>query len=162
MVQPQAFPGQARNPFAEDPAAVYQGAAYAPSGYMPFPILTREMVLAKVRGPALILQITGGVFLLTGLALPLLLVSQEVQNDAFGLTMVLILAPVVLAIGAFTLFCGLRMKALRSYGLVLTSVVLLMIAGFLVCPLLALPGVWPFIVLVDPGVRASFGGNRPD
>jgi hypothetical protein len=160
VVQSRMFAGQTANPFAEDPATGYYAAGYGPPGfgpgYRPFPVLTREMVLAKVRGPAL-LQITGGLIILTGLLLPLTLLSENVQDDEAAFYILSAIAVVCLAAGGLVLWCGLRMQMLRSYSLVLGTIILMMVTGFLVCPLLALPGVWPFIVLLDPGVRANFG-----
>ena len=165
LVQPRYFPGQAgANPFAEDPTAGPPpgfSSPYGPAGFVPYPVPTRDMVLRRVLPPAIMLMVTGGFVIMAGMATAAALLSENVQQDRAGFIIVMVLALIMLAIGALVVFCGLQMRVLRSYGLVLGVVIALMVVGFLLCPLLAVPGIWPFIVLLDPGVRANFG-TPPD
>lgn len=157
----QAAPAQAVNPFAEYPAQPAFGPAAYPPGFYPPPLMSREAALAKVRGPAIMLQLAGGLCGVAGAALPLLLLVDEFREDEVAYYVFLIIGVLAVAAGGFTVFCGLRMKALQSYMLVMAGVILLMLMGLLICPLAALPGIWPLIVLLDNGVKSNFDVQSP-
>jgi hypothetical protein len=159
LVQPRQFSGQA-NPFAEDPAAGYApgfSSPYGPGNFVPYPVPTRDMVLRRVLPPAIVLMVCGGFIIIGGLVTSAALFSDNVQQDQAGFIILSVLATVLVAIGGLVVFSGVQMRALRSYALVLGVVIVMMLVGFLICPVFALPGVWPMIVLLDPGVRANFG-----
>jgi hypothetical protein len=59
--------------------------------------------------------------------------------------------------GGLTVFCGVRMGRLRSYGLVMAAIIINFIVALMVCPVLMVFGIWPMIVLLDARVRAHFG-----
>jgi hypothetical protein len=151
------------NPFADAPGGYpyppgYGQAPFTP-GYLPL-AMTREAALARVQGPGVVLQIFGGLLVLSSLGSLLVLLIPEAREDEATPLILAATVPLGLAAGAFMVFCGGRLKSLRSYVLVMTSVVLLMLVGLLVCPVLALPGIWPLIVLLDQQVKAHFG-TRP-
>ncbi|MBC7855850.1 MAG: hypothetical protein IAF94_20675 [Pirellulaceae bacterium] len=64
------------------------------------------------------------------------------------------------AVGAFTFWAAMRMKALRSYSLAMSAVVVTFLVGFLACLPAMILGIWPLIVLLDGEVKACF--DRPD
>jgi hypothetical protein len=153
----QGQPSPAPNPFAEYPAqSPFGPPGYHPGYYGP-PMLSREAALAKARGPAIVLQLTGALFSIVGLAFPLILLAPDVRNDEVALIVLPVVGVLSIAVGGFTVFCGMRMKALQSYALVLAAVIVLLVAGLLVCPFAALPAIWPLIVLLDNGVKSNFG-----
>jgi hypothetical protein len=156
----QRQPAKAANPFADYPAqAPYGPAAFQP-GFYGMPVMTREAALAKVRGPAIMLQIAGGLCIVSGAGLPLLLLTPDLQNDEVALVMLPCAAALAAAVGIFIVFCGWRMKNLRSYMLVMASVIMLMLMGLLICPLAAVPGIWPLVVLLDYGVKMNFNAAK--
>ena len=65
----------------------------------------------------------------------------------------------LLTAGPVIFYGAWRMKALRSYGLAITATILSSVVGFAVCVALLVVGIWPFVVLRDPEVRAAF--DRP-
>ena len=142
------------NPFADSP----QGGYYGPGQFYPSfaPAMTREQALAKVSGPAVLLIVYGLLWLVAGFAVPLLLLTPEAKDDEAILLMVLIFAPICIGVGAFTMFSGWRMKRLRSYGLIMTCVVITIGLGILTCPMLAIVAVWPLAVLLDLNVKPHF------
>lgn len=157
--QPQtlapASPFAPANPFADSP----QGGYFAPGQYHPgfAPAMTREQALARVSGPAISLIVYGLLWLLVGLAIPLVLLAPDARNDEALLFMVLIVAPICIAVGAFTMISGWRMKMLRSYGLIMACVVVTLGVGILTCPVLSIVAVWPLAVLLDVNVKPHFG-----
>lgn len=63
----------------------------------------------------------------------------------------------VLALSVVTILAGVRMMQLRSYGLVMTGVILSMIPCCSGCCCLGIPfGIWALVVLNRPSVKASF------
>jgi hypothetical protein len=157
----QPRPMQPANPFAESPAGFSYPGSYAPGPFAPGfyspPMMSREVALAKVRGPALTIQALGWFLVLV--AIPSAALYFVVDHDEHPITVAITfgVAPIALLCGAFTVYCGSQLKALRSYSLVMASVVIMLVVGLLVCPLLALPGIWPMIVMLDSGVKAHFG-----
>jgi len=158
------LPQPSGNPFADLPGGfTYPGYAAGPfaPGYLPVP-MTREAALAKVQGPAVLMQVMGGLIAVASLAMLLVLLDPGARNDEVLPIMLTIFAPLGAAVGGFTVYCGGQLKALRSYGLVMTGVVLLLGVAFLICIFAALPAIWPLIVLLDPGVRLHFRTPPPD
>ena len=155
-----SMPPPPANPFADAPSGFSYPGGYAPSpfagAYMPQP-MSRDAALAKVRGPGLVMQMFGGLIVLAALASLLILLIPEARDDEATPLILAVTAPLGLAMGALSIYSGGQLKVLRSYALVMTSVVLLLAAGLLVCPLVALPGIWPLIVMLDAGVKAHFG-----
>jgi hypothetical protein len=155
VTQPQPLKAQA-NPFAEGPqAGVYGPASYHPA-YLPQP-MGREQALAKVRGPGITLIVYGLLWGALGLLLPLALFAEDFRQDEVAQVMIPVLAGLAMVIGAFTVFCGTRLMALRSYTLIMVGVVLTVVAGILICPLLAIAAIWPLVVLLDNQVKQHFG-----
>jgi hypothetical protein len=156
----QSGPVQPANPFAEVPVGFSYPGKYATGqlapGYFPTP-MSREAALEKVRGPALMIQVLG--WLLVVAAIPSAALYFVVDHDQHPVSAVITfgVAPVALLGGAFLIYCGSQLRALRSYWLVMVSLVVMMVGGLLVCPLLALPGIWPMIVMLDARVKAHFG-----
>jgi hypothetical protein len=158
VMQPPGFapasPFAPANPFAESA----QGGYFAPSQYAGYaPRMTREQALAKAAGPAILLMIYGVLWVLGGLAFCLLLLAPEAQEDQALLYIVLIFAPLCVAVGAFTMFSGWQMMRLRSYGLIMAAVIVTIGLGLLTCPMLAIIVVWPMAVLLDVNVKQHFG-----
>ncbi len=148
------------NPFADTPGGFSYPGPYAPGpfagGYVPMP-MSREAALAKVQGPGLILQVAGGLIVLSALASLLIWLIPEAREDEATPLILGVAVPLGLVLGGLTFFCGSQLKALRSYALVMTVVVVLLAAGLMLCPLVALPGIWPLIVMLDSGVKGHFG-----
>jgi hypothetical protein len=128
----------------------------------------RHVAKRRVRGPSMLLLLSGGFFTLWGL---LLLVGTVVSlcQDTFwpqpafrsnaeavlsivwwtGVVAGVILGP-VMVVAAY------RMEQLRSYGLAMTGTILLCVSGLVVCAPLALLGIWPLLVLLNSDVRWAF------
>jgi hypothetical protein len=126
-----------------------------PAGYFPRPP-TREEAFVRVRGPAIMLITYGFMWGLLGLALPLLLLNKEVRDEEFSQPAIAIGASFSIAMGAFTIFAGLRLLALRSFTLVMMCIVLNIVLGVMGCWLMALPVIWPLIVALDGKVKPYF------
>jgi hypothetical protein len=127
------------------PAAGY---AYRP--------LTREETLFKVRGPAIMLIGYGFMWGIAGLLLPLVLLNDELRQEEFVQPVVAIGAAFSIAFGAFTIFAGLRLLALRSFTLIIVCISLNIALGFLACWMMAIPAIWPLIVALDAKVKPNF------
>ena len=151
-------PQPATNPFGDPPQGYFGSGGYEP-GYFPSPLMTREAALAKVKGPAVMLYVLGGLTILTGLATPLLLLMPDIREEDFAFFVTLIVTPLCVVLGALVVYCGICLARLKSYVLVLSSVILVLLLGFLICPVFALPAIWPMIVLLDAGVKAHFGSG---
>jgi len=118
----------------------------------------RSVALDKVSGPAILLIVYGVLCLV---AVPVLLVSGAVaaaqkRPDIAAVVLCLLGSLLGLAAGGLTLAGGIRMKALRNYGLAMASVIVVFVVGLMTCVPVALVGIWPLIVLLDPEVKASF------
>jgi hypothetical protein len=59
---------------------------------------------------------------------------------------------------SFVLLAGLRMRALRSYGIVMIGAILTLIFNGAFCAGLPV-GIWALLVLCRPGVREAFAGE---
>ena len=74
-------------------------------------------------------------------------------NQKFGW----VFSALTLATSVVTLFGGIRLMALRSYGLVLAGVILGMVPCFSGCCCVGLPiGIWALVVLMKPEVKSQF------
>ena len=155
VTQPQPLAGAA-NPFAEGSSGGYYAPTSFHPAFVPQPML-REQALAKVRGPAITLILCGLLWGLGGMLLPLALLTEEVQSDEVAQVMIPVLACLAILVGAFTIFCGTRLMALRSYTLIMVSVAVTAVAGIMICPLLAVPSIWPLVVMLDNNVKQHFG-----
>jgi hypothetical protein len=147
----QAHTAPSANPFSEHPAP-----PFAPAGHYGPALISREAALAKVRGPAVILLLVGALSILASAVLPLILLVPEIQEDEVAHFLIPVFVVVGLVAGGLALFGGLRMRALKSYALVMAAVIVLLLAGLLICPVAALPAIWPLIVLLDYGVKSNF------
>jgi hypothetical protein len=88
-------------------------------------------------------------------------VSEPDDPDLLvGAVMIVVAGLLGLVGGAIVLLGGLRLYALRSYPLVLTAAILVVVIGFLACQPLALAGIWPLVVLMDSEVKSAF--DAPD
>lgn len=131
----------------------------------------RDQALSRVQGPAILLIVVGVLVLLLGLGClgfagyglteaaaasnnPYR--SSKQQDDMVAVVFLTIGAFVNFALGAFLIFAGIRMRALRSYGVCMAAVILTFVVGGLACLPLLLAGIWPLVVLVDSNVKAAF------
>lgn len=74
-------------------------------------------------------------------------------NQQFGW----VFSALTLVTSFLTLFGGIRLISLRSYGLVLTGVILGMVPCFSGCCCVGLPiGIWALVVLLKPEVKSQF------
>jgi hypothetical protein len=120
------------------------------------------VALDKASGPAILLIVYGVLCLV---AVPVLLVSGAVaaaqkRPDAAAVALCLLGSLLCLAAGGLTVAGGIRMRVLRNYGLAMASVIVVFVVGLLICAPVALVGIWPLVVLLDPEVKASF--DQPD
>lgn len=110
------------------------------------------------------MQIYGGLLVVGGIVLAgfLPLIVHDMPRDEQPVMLVIlgICAFFCLAVGAFTFWAAMRMKALRSYGVAMAAVVVMFLIGFLACLPAMLIGIWPLVVLLDGEVKACF--DRPD
>lgn len=110
------------------------------------------------------MQVYGVLLVVGGIALvgflPLILHDMPRNDQPVMLVILGICAFFCLAVGAFTFWAAMRMKALRSYSLVMSAVVVTFLVGFLACLPAMILGIWPLIVLLDGEVKACF--DRPD
>lgn len=152
------------------------GASSSPSGsgLRPSPGISESVVDEKLRVPAIGILITGGLGALAslyGVAASLggwakkaeipggvppeaerFLKSYLAAAENFSLPMNLL----TLILGLVTLLGGIRMLQRRSYGLVMTGVILGMLPCTCCC-CLGLPfGIWALVVLSNPEVKAAF------
>jgi hypothetical protein len=116
----------------------------------------RDEALALVKIPGLILQIMGVLDVLAGLSLPVLAMKVDTQERGVVLLICLVGTLILLPAGILTYLGGSRMKALRSYGLALTGVIINFVVSLLFCTPLVLVGIWPLVVLLDSNVRENF------
>jgi GYF domain 2 len=130
---------------------------------------------AQVRPPAIGIIVTGavgGLLSLAGLVMQLLGVNQDQKLppglpvewekglqaymefvDKFGVVTNIL----VLVLSLVTVFAGVRMLQLRSYGWVLTGIFLAMIPCLSGCCCLGIPlGIWALVVINRPAIKASF------
>jgi hypothetical protein len=121
---------------------------------------SRSSALSKVTGPGTLLQVYGGLLCLGAVLLCLtggVVAFAEDVKDRGPLALVCGIGAVAcLVVGPIILAGGTRMKALRSYGLALTSVILVFLIGLLTCVPAVVIGVWPLVVLLDGNVKAAF------
>lgn len=120
--------------------------------------------MSKVAGPAILMQVYGALLLVGGIVLAVLspFISAELgPNDKpVVLAMLGVCIVVCLALGALIFWAAMRMKALRSYALAMSAVVVIFLVGFLACLPAMVVGIWPLVVLLDGEVKACF--DRPE
>jgi hypothetical protein len=118
----------------------------------------RSVALDKVSGPAVLLMVYGVLCLVAAPALLVagVLAASQKRPDPAALALCLLGAVLCLAAGGLVLVGGIRMKALGNYGLAMASVIVVFVVGLVICAPVALVGIWPLIVLLDPEVKASF------
>jgi hypothetical protein len=81
--------------------------------------------------------------------------DAQMQNGIAGL----VTGGVLVLIGLLIILGGVRMRRLQSYGLALTGAILAAIPCLSIgacCGLGEIIGIWSFVVLMDPEVRAAF------
>ncbi len=136
---------------------------------------TNSIARAKVNGPAIGLMIVGGIGIVLGLlgvvrglTAPVVAPPPEVQQDAQAMqifqmvqgisgTTGVILGVIQTVVSLLTIFGGMKMRNLESYGLAMTSSILSMIPCISGCCLLGLPiGIWSIVVLSKPEVKSAF------
>jgi DNA-directed RNA polymerase subunit RPC12/RpoP len=119
--------------------------------------LTREEALDKVRIPATILQLYGGLLLLAGfgclIGLPF---AAEGVLSKLGLVALGAVGTLSLACGFLTLLGGTRLGQLRSFGLVLATIIITFCVALFACTPLIVVGIWPLVVFMDVTVREHF------
>ncbi len=115
-------------------------------------------------GPAILMQVYGGLVVVSGITLAAcipFLIADAPRNDWPVIVVLLgICVLFCVALGGFTFWAAMRMKALRSYSLAMAAVVITFLIGFLACLPAMLVGIWPLIALLDGEVKACF--DRPD
>lgn len=125
---------------------------------------------ARVSAPAIGLMLTGGLSILTTLALMAIMAvggaatiaDPELRDALPGIGVSMALSIVALILEAAIVYAGVQMRKLQSWGLSLTGAILAMLPC-LPCCLLGLPiGIWAVIVLIDDDVKRAFaGGGAP-
>jgi hypothetical protein len=131
---------------------------------------SRVEARSKVIGPAILLQVYGGLLFLSaflGIFGVIYAVTElgrggknpggMKEDDAIMLIICSILGMVGgFLFGPIIFVGGYRMQRLRSWGLALTATVLTFVFGGLTCLPLMLVGIWPLVVLVDSDVKRGF------
>jgi hypothetical protein len=119
----------------------------------------RNRALGKIQGPAILMQIYGVLLGLGGVgclvAAPFIVPAME-GEDQIVLSVFMGIGMLGIPFGLLTLWAGTRMKALRSYGLAMTAVVLIFVIALLACVPAVIVGIWPLVALLDAEVKASF------
>jgi len=128
----------------------------------------REAIRARVQLPAIGLMITGFIGLLSIAGILLYALAEQSTPPSAGrateeMTVVALfpalLLMIVAGISFVIAFGGWHLWRLRSYGLAATAAILAMLPCTPAC-FLGLPmGIWALVVLLDPKVRAAFGGQ---
>ena len=154
-----AQPPPAVNPFAEGAAGGYYAPGFQPA-FAP-QAMGREQALAKVRGPGITLILYGLMWGIAGMLLPLALLAKEVADDEAQQVIIALGAGLAFLAGAFTVYCGARLMALRSYTLIMVCIGINLVLGFMICPLLAVAAIWPLVVLVDGRIKLHFSAAAP-
>jgi hypothetical protein len=120
-----------------------------------------------VSGPGIALMIAGILYILGGIASILMNVLRigvgaagAGGNDAMaamvGGSVGLVVAALVIILGAVMIFGGMKMRQLQSYGLAMTASILGMLPCTCCC-IIGLPiGIWSLVVLMKPEVKAAF------
>ena len=152
------------------------GASGTPSGsgMRPTPGISESVVAEKLRVPAIGIVVTGSIGVLMALfGIVSALVGanrQEIPSGAppemermlksylaMAETFAVPINALTLILSLVTLLAGVRMLQRRSYGLVMTGVILAIIPCFSACCCLGLPfGIWALVVLSNAEVKAAF------
>lgn len=155
---PPAYPQPYVNPYQTPNVFADGGYPGYPPGYMWQP--DRARALAKVQGPGILLQVYGVLLCLSAIGMVALIpvaLQSDNEDDRTILPVVFAVAALIaLVSGGFTIWCGIWLKTLRNYVLVVTCVILTSIVGFLICIPAVLVGIWPLIALNDAEVKACF------
>ena len=136
----------------------------------PPPLAPSADAMRRVQGPAIALIIVAGLGIFLHIAstlarllgITLLGAAGAGREDFAWLHMLagtvgLMIALLGSIVGIVIIVGGVRMKALKSYGLAMTATILAMIPCISPCCLLGLPvGIWSLVVLLDENVKASF------
>ncbi len=127
----------------------------------------------RVNGPAIGLMVTGGLNIMLG-CLRVVLSLTEIglgwfgdpgaMNDEMGKfimslagTAGAVLGALCVVSGGLTLFAGVKLRNLQSYGLCMTGCILGMIPCTSPCCLIGLPvGIWALVVMSKPEVKSQF------
>jgi hypothetical protein len=129
---------------------------------------------SRVKGPAIFLMVYSILIVVCGLialipmgyyAWKLAAPARPLQQiDREEKVMMIVISGVfafcLLTAGPVIFYGALRMKALRSYRLAITATILGSVVGFAICVALLVVGIWPFVVLLNPEVRAAFDQPR--
>jgi hypothetical protein len=135
----------------------------------------RHAARRRVKGPSLLLLVSGAFLTLWGLVL---LVGTVVsicegtfwpqpgfRNGMEALLSIVwgtgVVAGVI--IGPVIVVAAYRMEQLRSYRLAMSGTILFCVSGLVLCAPLALLGIWPLVVLLNSDVRWAFTNSElPD
>lgn len=85
--------------------------------------------------------------------------AQRVEFGVdLGMALGKVLIPLIsMAVAGLIIYGSIKMKNLESRGWALTAAILTMVPCFSPCCVVGLPiGIWAFLTLIDPGVRAAF------
>ena len=93
--------------------------------------------MTKVAGPAILLQVYGSLVVVSGITLAACIpffIADAPRNDWPAIIALLGIGVLFcLALGGFTFWAAMRMKALRSYSLAMAAVIITFLIGFLAC-----------------------------
>jgi hypothetical protein len=135
----------------------------------------RNIARGRMKVPSMLLLLSGAFLTLLGLVM-LVGTAVSIHHGTFwpqptfrsnaeavlsivwgtGVIAGIVLGPVIVV-------AAYRMEQLRSYWMALTGTILLCVLGLIVCAPLALLGIWPLLVLLNPDVRWAFTHSKvPD
>jgi hypothetical protein len=124
----------------------------------------RAAALARVRAPALWLIVTGwiGMFLQFALGIAMIVWAEDLEQMS-GVPMLrnptLTIASMIpsIVIPGLMVVGGMKMRALRGYGLAMTGAIVAWIPCTSPCCVLSIPiGIWAFVLLLDADVKRAF------
>lgn len=118
----------------------------------------------RVKGPAILLQVTGILLAVAAVALGAFSVFVVASapggggGDDAAVAIVLFggSAAASLAVGGFTWWAGWRVGQMRSHVAGVVASIGLLVFGFLFCLPVAFVGIWPLVVLMDSNVKEAF------
>jgi hypothetical protein len=144
----------------------------APSGAVippmsPIGAMGTAPVVDAVNGPAIGLIVVGALGIIFSIGRVIMVAAginpfSHMQNNPQWVTMAAGSAGIGMALvgilcGAVTVFGGLKMRSLQSYGLCMAASILAMIPCTSGCCLIGLPiGIWALVVLSKPEVKSAF------
>lgn len=124
----------------------------------------------RVSAPAVGLIVTGALGALSALLYLAIigsvglaaLMGEEVADALPGVSVLVVLFVVALAVSAFIVYAGLRMRQLQGWTLSLAGAIVAMVPCLSPCCILGLPiGIWAVLVLIDEEVKRAFDGGLP-